>query len=233
MGRRQQPGAAAAPRDRVRHADDQGAGDPQEGRPVGDARVQRDARVPRRVRAAPRDAAADRAAREARHRADAGGDRQDQVGGVLGRAAVHRRQRELPPTHQASIPAMKGVANQPGLPRKPEEVRRATATFKAQGCEVKSNGARLEISFPGVELGIFAGRLQYDVFKGSNLIRQVVIAKTDAAVGRLQVRRRAQGSADPGLVSRRLARPRRPLAGPAVWRAGQPGSRPPSGAATA
>jgi len=86
---------------------------------------------------------------------------------------------ELPPTHQGSIPAMKGVANQPGLPRKPEEVKRATATFKAQGCEVKSNGGRMEINFPGVELGVFAGRLQYDVFKGSNLIRQVVIAKTD------------------------------------------------------
>ena len=27
--------------------------------------------------------------------------------------------------------------------------------------------------------GVFTGRLQYDVFKGSNLIRQVVIAKTD------------------------------------------------------
>src|SRR4029453_9035273 len=39
---------------------------------------------------------------------------------------------ELPPTHQGAIPAMKGVATQPGLPRKPEEVKRATATFKAQ-----------------------------------------------------------------------------------------------------
>ena len=66
----------------------------------------------------------------------------------------------LPPTHQGSIPAMKGVANQPGLPRKPEEVRRATATYNAQGCEVKTNGARLEISFPGVTAGVFtAGRL--------------------------------------------------------------------------
>ena len=44
---------------------------------------------------------------------------------------------------------------------------------------MKSNGARLEITFPGVTLGVFAGRLQYHVFKGSNLIRQVVIAKTD------------------------------------------------------
>jgi len=86
---------------------------------------------------------------------------------------------ELPPTHQGAIPAMKGVANQPGLPRKPEEVKRATATYNAQGCEVKTNGARLEITFPGVTAGIFAGRLQYDVFKGSNLIRQVLVAKTD------------------------------------------------------
>jgi hypothetical protein len=86
---------------------------------------------------------------------------------------------ELPPTHQSSIPAMKGVANQPGLPRKSEEVRRASAMYKVNSCEVKSNGGRLEISFPGVTLGVFEGRLQYDVFKGINLIRQVVIAKTE------------------------------------------------------
>ena len=86
---------------------------------------------------------------------------------------------ELPPTHQTSIPAAKPYANHPGMPRKPEEVTRATAAYRAQGCEVKTNGARLEITFPGVEVGIFAGRLQYDVFKGSTLIRQMVIAKTD------------------------------------------------------
>ena len=86
---------------------------------------------------------------------------------------------ELPPTHQTSIPAMKGVANQAGLPRKPEEVRRATATYGATGCDVTTNGSRIEISFPGVSAGIFTGRLQYDVFKGVSLIRQVVIAKTD------------------------------------------------------
>ena len=33
--------------------------------------------------------------------------------------------------------------------------------------------------FPGRDAGVFAGRLQYDVFKGSNLIRQVLIAKTE------------------------------------------------------
>ena len=84
-----------------------------------------------------------------------------------------------PPSHANSIPPVDGLLHQPGLPRRPQEVTRATATYKADGCTVKTNGARLEITFPGVEAGIFAGYLQYDVFKGSNLIRQVVMAKTD------------------------------------------------------
>jgi hypothetical protein len=65
------------------------------------------------------------------------------------------------------------------MPRKPDEVTRTTATFTANSCEVKTDGARLEIVFPGVTAGIFAGYLQYDVYKGSNLIRQMVVAKTD------------------------------------------------------
>ncbi len=84
-----------------------------------------------------------------------------------------------PPSHPTAIPPVDGLLGQPGLPRHPEEVTRATATYRARGCEVKTNGARLEISFPGVEAGIFAGRLQYDIFKGSNLIRQTLIVRTD------------------------------------------------------
>ena len=67
----------------------------------------------------------------------------------------------------------------PDLPRTPEEIVRATATYQAQGCAVKTNGARLEITFPGTQLGVFRGRLQYTVYKGTNLIRQEVIAKTE------------------------------------------------------
>ena len=65
------------------------------------------------------------------------------------------------------------------LPRKPEEIRHAQATYHATGCEVKTDGARLEISFPGLEMGIFNGRLQFTVYRGSNLLRQEAIAKTD------------------------------------------------------
>ena len=85
-----------------------------------------------------------------------------------------------PPSHATSIPPMNGIFGQKGLPRTPDEVVRATAAFQVQGCSVKTNGARLEIAFPGVTAGVFTdGRLQYDIFKGSNLIRQVLIAKTD------------------------------------------------------
>ena len=78
-----------------------------------------------------------------------------------------------------SKPPLESIGGQPGMPRKPEEINRATASYQAVGCEVKTNGMRIEVSFPGVRLGVFAGRLQYTVYKGTNLIRQEVIAKTE------------------------------------------------------
>ena len=70
--------------------------------------------------------------------------------------------------HGGATPPLGGIpgTNQPGLPRKPEEVKRATAIFKAQGCDVKTDGGRIEVSFPGVDMGIFAGRLQYHRLQG-------------------------------------------------------------------
>jgi hypothetical protein len=67
----------------------------------------------------------------------------------------------------------------PGLPRRPEEIRRARAKFVTNECAVKTDGARLEIEFPGLDLGIFSGRLRYTVYRGSNLLRQEAIARTD------------------------------------------------------
>ena len=65
------------------------------------------------------------------------------------------------------------------MPRKPEEIRRAWASYHASACKVENQGARLEVSFPGLDMGIFSGRLQYTVYKGSNLLRQEAVAKTD------------------------------------------------------
>src|SRR5437016_1529946 len=64
------------------------------------------------------------------------------------------------------------------LPRKPEEIRRAWASYHATGCQVTTDGARLEVAFPGFEAGIFSGSLQYTVYRGSNLLRQEAIART-------------------------------------------------------
>jgi len=86
---------------------------------------------------------------------------------------------KLENTRDNAIPPPAGVAGQPGLPRKPEEITRASAVYQAGSCEVSSTGARLMVTFPGVALGPFEGRLQYTVFKGSNLIAQEVIAKTE------------------------------------------------------
>src|SRR5262249_8226732 len=59
------------------------------------------------------------------------------------------------------------------------EVRRFAASYHAERCAVKTDGLRLEISFPGLELGIFAGRLQFTVYRGANLLRLEAMAKTD------------------------------------------------------
>ena len=76
-------------------------------------------------------------------------------------------------------PPAAGVANQPGLPRKTDEIARASAVYHVTGCTVTTNGGRLEIAFPGVALGVFSGSLQYSIFKGTNLIQQEILAKTD------------------------------------------------------
>src|ERR1700681_251144 len=81
--------------------------------------------------------------------------------------------------HRGATPPAEGIANQPGLPRNPGEIHRSSARYDVQSCSVKTEGGRLEVSYPGVQLGVFSGSLQYTVYKGSNLIRQEVIAKTE------------------------------------------------------
>lgn len=84
-----------------------------------------------------------------------------------------------PPSGYAnSLPPSEGVAGQPGMPRSPSEIRRATASYHATSCAVKTDGARLEVSFPGLELGVFSGGLQLTVFRGTNLIRMEAVAST-------------------------------------------------------
>ena len=62
---------------------------------------------------------------------------------------------------------------------KPEDIRRASASFQTTTCGVKTDGARLEVKFNGLSMGIFSGDLQFTVYRGTNLIRMDAIAKTN------------------------------------------------------
>jgi hypothetical protein len=62
---------------------------------------------------------------------------------------------------------------------RPGDVRRFSSSFHADRCAVRTDGVRLEISFPGLEIGIFAGSLQFTVYRGTNLLRMEAIAKTE------------------------------------------------------
>ena len=87
---------------------------------------------------------------------------------------------EPPLSHQSSLPAREAFANHPGMPRDSSEVERTVASFAADSCRVVSDGARLTITFPGASAGTFTGYLQYDIFPGTGLLRQMLVARTEA-----------------------------------------------------
>src|SRR5438552_7225049 len=66
-----------------------------------------------------------------------------------------------------------------GPPRTPADIKRATATFKAMSCSVKTDGASLEVTFPGLSMGIFSGSLRFTAYRGANLLRMDALAKTN------------------------------------------------------
>jgi hypothetical protein len=72
-----------------------------------------------------------------------------------------------------------GVGRVYGAPRDPKEIRRANATFSTSSCSVKTDGARLEVTFPGLSMGIFKGHLRFTSYRGTNMFRMEAIAKTD------------------------------------------------------
>jgi len=64
------------------------------------------------------------------------------------------------------------------LPRTPEEIRRATASFNASACSVKTEGASVEVTYPGLSMGIFSGDLRFTIYRGANLLQMDAIAST-------------------------------------------------------
>jgi hypothetical protein len=66
-----------------------------------------------------------------------------------------------------------------GGPRSPADIKRADASFHATSCSVTTEGATLEVTFPGLTMGIFAGDLRFTAYRGTNLLRMDALAKTN------------------------------------------------------
>ena len=66
----------------------------------------------------------------------------------------------------------------PGMPRTPDEIGHAPAVFRASSCDVKTDGARIEVNFPGLTMGSFSGGLRFTHYRGTNLLRMEAIAQT-------------------------------------------------------
>ena len=65
------------------------------------------------------------------------------------------------------------------LPRSPDEVRKGSSSYATKTCSVTTDGDQVSVTYNGLTLGIFAGDLRFTVYKGSNLLRQEAIAKTE------------------------------------------------------
>src|SRR5437762_5592438 len=66
-----------------------------------------------------------------------------------------------------------------GPPRTASEIRRARASFNSSSCVVRTYGNSLEVTFPGLTMGIFAGDLRFTAYRGTNLLRMDAIASTN------------------------------------------------------
>ena len=87
----------------------------------------------------------------------------------------------------AAAPAARGRNSIPGVPpgarnigpaRSEADIRRADASFHATSCSVKTDGQSIEVVYPGLSMGIFAGDLRFTAYKGTNLLRMDALAKT-------------------------------------------------------
>ena len=65
------------------------------------------------------------------------------------------------------------------VPRKASEIQRGSSTYQSRSCRVSTDGYRVSVTFDGMTLGLFTGDVEFTAYKGSNLLRQEAIAKTE------------------------------------------------------
>ena len=64
-------------------------------------------------------------------------------------------------------------------PSHPEGTRSFLGKFELQSARATSAGNRVEITFDGLDLGIFKGSIRYQFFPGSRLIEQAAVVSTN------------------------------------------------------
>jgi len=80
---------------------------------------------------------------------------------------------------EGGVPVERPPVSRPAGPlHNAAEIRRVQATFNITGCSVKTDGARLEVNFPGLSAGIFSGGIRFTHYSGANLLRLEAIAST-------------------------------------------------------
>src|SRR5262249_3095718 len=65
-----------------------------------------------------------------------------------------------------------------GPPRSESDIRHGSSSFHTTSCSVKTDGAALEVTFPGLTMGIFSGDLRFTAYRGTNLLRMDALAIT-------------------------------------------------------
>lgn len=63
-------------------------------------------------------------------------------------------------------------------PRNPGGTRRFVQQFNPTSVTARTLGERVEVSFNGMQIGIFTGELRYDFYPGTSLIQQVAVLST-------------------------------------------------------
>src|SRR5439155_330395 len=88
-----------------------------------------------------------------------------------------------------NIPGTEDMRQTLDLPRKPEEVKRGTATYRAKSCDVKTDGTRLAVTFPGVSMGIFSGQARVPRFSVTTGIARTATRLSRSAFGRPRMKK--------------------------------------------
>ncbi|MCU1324265.1 MAG: hypothetical protein JWM43_3914 [Acidobacteriaceae bacterium] len=66
-------------------------------------------------------------------------------------------------------------------PARPQGTRNFVQSFHPTTATVRTIGDRVEVSFNGMEMGIFAGTMHYTFYPGSSLIQQIAVLETKEA----------------------------------------------------